>query len=101
MTGPDIDTKRFPRERLLKDPLPEIAGQEHPVSTHDPVIARKRSSGMPTSWASSATTASNALLPRRRCGLVSRAENIPPGGDVTAQPLAVRVLEWGVQPCRR
>jgi hypothetical protein len=95
------DAKRFPRERLLKIRCPRSPVRNSPSAHHGPAIVRKRSSGIPRSCAPSTTTASNALLPRRRCGSVSRAEDIPLGGEVTAHPHAVHMLEWGVRPCRR
>jgi hypothetical protein len=56
----DVDAKRLPRKRLLEDALAEVAGEEQAAGTAAPKAARKRSWGMPMSWASSITTKSKA-----------------------------------------
>ena len=63
----DVDAERFPRIRLLEDPLAEVAGEEQAVGRAEPSAARNRSSAIRTSCASSTTAKSNGgSVPARR-----------------------------------
>ena len=75
----DVDAERLPRERLLEDPLAEVAGEEQGVRPAAAERGQEAQLATPRSCASSTTAKSNGAAAGLLRSSATRAEQLGPG----------------------